>query len=155
MPLEEMCALLERHARPDLSTAIDGVQACRFDHTSPPVSGISGKVLAVITQGGKRLALGERLYEYRPGQYLVASVDLPVTGQVMDTGRPTLGFGMTLHPADIAALLLEAAPHDLPESGCVPQPGIAVTDAPAEHWTPSCACCAFWTVPVTARSSHQ
>jgi AraC-like DNA-binding protein len=132
MPLEEMCALLERHARPDLSTAIDGVQACRFDHTNPPVSGMSGTVLAVIAQGGKRLALGERLYEYRPGQYLVASVDLPVTGQVMDTGRPTLGFGMTLHPADIAALLLEAAPHDLPESGRVPQAGIAVTDAPAE-----------------------
>jgi len=132
MSMEEMCALLERHARHDLSTAIDGVQACRFDHTQAPVSGMSGTVLAVIAQGGKRLALGERLYEYRPGQYLVTSVDLPVTGQVMDTGRPTLGFGMALHPADIAALLLEAGPHDLPESGRAPQAGIAVTDAPAE-----------------------
>jgi AraC-like DNA-binding protein len=132
MPLEEMCGLLERHARPDLTTAIDGVQACRFDQTSPPASGMSGTVLAVIAQGGKRLALGERLYEYRPGQYLVASVDLPVTGQFMDTGLPTLGFGMTLRPADIAALLLEADPRDLPAPGRTPQPGIAVTDAPEE-----------------------
>jgi hypothetical protein len=72
----------------------------------------------------------------------------------MDTGRPTLGFGMTLHPADIAALLLEAGPHDLPESGRVPQAGVAVTDAPQNCWTPSCACCASWTAPATARSSH-
>ena len=66
---------------------------------------MSETVLAVIAQGGRRLALGE---------YLLASVALAVTGQVMDTGRPTLGFGMTLHPSDIAALRLEADPHDLP-----------------------------------------
>ncbi|MCW2919366.1 MAG: AraC family transcriptional regulator, partial [Actinomycetia bacterium] len=69
---------------------------------------MSGTVLAVVAQGGKRLALGDRVYEYGGGQYLVASVDLPVTGHVVDTapGRPTLGFGMTLGPAAIAELLL-------------------------------------------------
>jgi AraC-like DNA-binding protein len=132
MPLEEMRGLLDRHARPDLSTAIDGVQVCRFEHTDPPVSGMSGTVLAVIAQGGKRLALGERLYEYRAGQYLVTSVDLPGTGQVMDTAQPTLAFGMALHPAEIAALLLEADPGDLPAAPRTPQAGVAVTDAPAE-----------------------
>jgi AraC-like DNA-binding protein len=93
---------------------------------------MSGTVLAVIAQGGKRLALGERLYEYRAGQYLVTSVDLPGTGQVIDTAQPTLAFGMTLHPADIAALLLEAEPDDLPAAPRTPQAGVAVTDAPAE-----------------------
>jgi hypothetical protein len=67
-------------ARPGLTTAIDGVH----DHTNPPTSGMSETVLAVIAQGGKRLALGE---------YLVASVALPVTGQVMDTGRAHPGLG--------------------------------------------------------------
>jgi AraC-like DNA-binding protein len=57
---------------------------------------------------------------------------LPVTGHVMDTGRTTLAFGMTLHPADIAALLLEADPQDLPAAPRTPQAGAAVTDAPAE-----------------------
>ncbi|MFD7708365.1 AraC family transcriptional regulator N-terminal domain-containing protein [Streptomyces sp. NPDC059785] len=133
MSLEEMRRLIDRHARPGMTTAIDGVQACRFAHSAAPTAGMSGTVLAVIAQGGKRLALGERLYEYRPGQYLVTSVDLPVTGQVVDTGTPTLGFGMTLEPADIAALLLDADPDDLPPPvpSAVPA-GIAVTRAPAD-----------------------
>jgi hypothetical protein len=36
--------------------------------------------MAVIAHGAKRLAIGERVYDYGPGQYLVASVDLPITG---------------------------------------------------------------------------
>jgi hypothetical protein len=95
---------------------------------------MSGTVLAVVAQGGKRLALGDRVYEYRAGQYLVASVDLPVMGHVVDTapGRPTLGFGMTLEPAAIAELLLQAGPGDLPRSPATARPGIEVSDAPDE-----------------------
>ncbi|MCK9927008.1 AraC family transcriptional regulator [Frankia sp. Mgl5] len=122
--------LLLRHARPDMITPIDGIQACRFDHPNAPTAGMSGTVLAVIAQGGKRLALGERLYDYGPGQYLVASADLPVTGHVLDTGQPTLGFGMTLSPAAIAELLLEANPHDLPAPARTAPAGIAVSTAP-------------------------
>ncbi|MEW2514800.1 AraC family transcriptional regulator [Streptomyces sp. NPDC046870] len=132
MLLDEMRELLNRHARPDFTTAIDGVQACRFDQRSAPAAGMSGTVLAVIAQGGKRLALGERLYEYGPGQYLVSSVDLPVTGHVIDTGQPTLGFGMTLDPADIAQLLLDADPRDLPAPALSASVGIAVSQAPSE-----------------------
>ena len=95
---------------------------------------MSGTVLAVIAQGLKRLALGDRVYEYGPGQYLVASVDLPVTGHVIDAapGRPALGFGMTLEPAAVAELLLAAGPGDLPRSAGTARPGIAVSDAPGE-----------------------
>jgi AraC-like DNA-binding protein len=131
MSLDEMCELINRHARPDLSTAIDGVHACRFDRRSAPSAGMSGTVLAIIAQGGKRLALGERLYEYGPGEYLVSSVDLPVTGQVIDAGQPILGFGMTLDSAEIAHLLLEADPRDLPVRHSPPA-GIAVSRAGAE-----------------------
>jgi hypothetical protein len=49
---------------------------------------MSGTVLAVIAQDGKRLALADRVYEYGAGQYLIASVDLPVTGHVTGTARP-------------------------------------------------------------------
>ena len=95
---------------------------------------MSGTVLAVVAQGRKRLALGDRVYEYGAGQYLVASVDLPVTGHAVDVdpGRPTLGFGMTLEPAAIAELLLRAGPGDLPRSTGTARPGIAVSEAPDE-----------------------
>src|SRR6202045_3451642 len=106
LSLDELGELLERHARPDLATSIDGVRICKADHAASPESSMSGTVLAVIAQGGKRLALGDRVYEYGAGQYLVASVDLPVTGHVIDAApdNPTLSFGMTLDPAAIAEL---------------------------------------------------
>jgi AraC-like DNA-binding protein len=134
MSLDELRALMDRHARPDLTTAIDGVRICKVDHAAGPESSMSGTVLAVIAQGGKRLASGDRFYDYRVGQYLVASVDVPATGHVMDTASdsPTLGFGMTLEPAVIADLLLQASPGDLPRSLSSARPGIAVSDAPGE-----------------------
>jgi AraC-like DNA-binding protein len=57
-----------------------------------------------------------------------------VTGHAIDAtpSHPTLGFGMTLEPAAIAELLLEAGPGDLPRSTATPRPGIAVSDAPNE-----------------------
>ncbi|MFD3590003.1 AraC family transcriptional regulator N-terminal domain-containing protein [Streptomyces sp. NPDC058683] len=134
MSLVELRELLGRHARPDLTTAIDGVRICKADHAVPPESAMSGTVLAVIAQGRKRLALGDRVYEYGAGQYLVASVDLPVTGHFIEAapGRPTLGFGMTLEPAAIAELLLQFEPEDLPRFPGTARPGIAVSDAPDE-----------------------
>jgi AraC-like DNA-binding protein len=134
MSVDELRSLLERHVRPDLTTAIDGVRICKADHTVPPESSMSGTVLAVIAQGSKRLAVGDSVYEYGAGQYLVASVDLPVTGHFVDAapGHPTLGFGMTLEPATVAELLLQAGPGDLPRSPSGARPGIAVSDAPDE-----------------------
>src|ERR1700731_55894 len=134
LSLDELGELLERHARPDLATSIDGVRICKGDPTASPESSMSGTVLAVVAQGGKRLALGDRVYEYGAGQYLVASVDLPVTGHVTGAapGRPALGFGMTLEPAAVAALLLQAGPGDLPRSPGTARPGIAVSTAPDE-----------------------
>jgi hypothetical protein len=75
MSLDELRELLQRHACPDGTTAIDGVRICRTDHISTPESVMSGTVPAVIARGRKRLAPGERVYEYGAGQYLVASVD--------------------------------------------------------------------------------
>jgi AraC-like DNA-binding protein len=93
---------------------------------------MSGTVLAVIAQGSKRLALGDRVYEYGAGQYLVASVDLPVTGQFTqaDTELPALGFGLVLEPSTVAELLLQAGPGDTPRTGGAAPSGITVSDAP-------------------------
>ncbi|WP_351225844.1 AraC family transcriptional regulator [Streptomyces sp. NPDC002133] len=134
MYLDELRTLLARHAQPDWTTAIDGVLISKVERPNPPTPSTSGTVLAVIAQGAKRLALGDRVYEYRDGQYLVASVDLPVTGHFTEAGpeRPALGFGLTLEPSAVAELLLQAAPGDIPRAGGGALPGIAVSDAPAE-----------------------
>ncbi|MFD3441808.1 AraC family transcriptional regulator N-terminal domain-containing protein [Streptomyces sp. NPDC058685] len=132
MYLDELRTLLARHARPDWTTAIDGVLISRVERSDPPSLSMSGTVLAVIAQGAKHLALGERVYAYRAGQYLVTSVDLPVTGHFVDASpeHPALGFGLTLEPSAVAELLLQAGPGDVPRAGGGASPGIAVSDAP-------------------------
>ena len=122
--------MLARHVRPDQSTAIDDVLISLVDQTGPPSSSTSGTVLALIARGAKRLALGDRVYEYRAGQYLVASVDLPVTGHFTEV--PALGFGLILQPSTIAELLLQAAPGDLPATGGGTPPALAVSTASGE-----------------------
>jgi AraC-like DNA-binding protein len=133
MYLDALRALLARHARPDLTTPVEGVLISKVERPAPPSASMTGTVLALIAQGTKRLALGDRVYEYRAGQYLVASVDLPVTGHFTEASpeRPALGIGLTLQPEIIAELLLRAGPGDLPRAGGAP-PGIAVSDAPEE-----------------------
>ncbi|WP_406096585.1 AraC family transcriptional regulator N-terminal domain-containing protein [Kitasatospora purpeofusca] len=133
MSLDELRTLIARHARPDATTALDGVLVSRVDRPGLPAPAMSGTVLAVVAQGAKRLALGDRVYTYGAGQYLVASVDLPVTGQFTETGpgRPALGFGLLLEPSEIAELLLRAGPGDVPRDAGAPS-GIAVGDASGE-----------------------
>lgn len=132
MDLDELRALLARHARPDMSTAIDGVLVSKVEQPTPPSPSMSGTVLALIAQGAKRIALGDRVYEYRAGQYLLASVDMPITGHFTEAApeRPAMGFGLILHPATVAELLLQAAPGDLPPVGGGTPSGMAVSDAP-------------------------
>ena len=119
--LDELSALIARHARPDGRTPLDGVLLARADGPGPPAASTSGTVFALIARGGKRLVLGDRVYDYGAGQYLVASVDLPVTGHYT---APSLGFALELRPSAIASLLVEG---DLP-GGPAPS-GIAVSDA--------------------------
>ena len=133
MNLDELRALLARHARPDMTTAVEGVLVSKAEHADPPSPSMSGTVLALIAQGAKRIALGDRVYEYRAGQYLLASVDMPITGHFTEASpdRPALGFGLVLHPTTVAELLLQAAPGDLPPDSGTPS-GMAVSDAPDE-----------------------
>ncbi|MFD6285603.1 AraC family transcriptional regulator N-terminal domain-containing protein [Streptomyces sp. NPDC060205] len=131
MCFEELRTLLARHARPDWTTAVDGVLISKVDRPDPPAPSMSGTVLAVIAQGAKRLALGDRVYEYGAGQYLVASVDLPVTGQFLrvEPGQPALGFGLVLEPSAVAELLLRAGPGGNPRPDAGTPSAMAVSDA--------------------------
>ncbi|MET9607822.1 AraC family transcriptional regulator [Streptomyces sp. NPDC006512] len=132
MPLDELRSLLARHAGPELTTAVDDVLISRVEEPGDPSASMTGTVMALIAQGAKRLALGPRVYEYRAGQYLVASVDLPVTGHFTEASpeRPALGFGLTLRSSAIAELLLQAPAGAVPRHADAPL-GIAVSDASA------------------------
>lgn len=134
MALDELVALLARHARPDLGTPIEGITAFRADHPNPPVPTTYGKVLAVVAQGAKAFALGERLFEYEAGEYMIASVDLPVAASFIRASptEPALGFGFTLEPTAVAEVLLQVDPADLPPLPSRASAGLAVSSASVE-----------------------
>ena len=63
----------------------------------------------MVAQGAKRTTLADQVYDYRAGQYLIATVDLPLSAQVTEAtpARPFLGLGLPLKQHLIADLLLE------------------------------------------------
>ena len=133
-PNAELKALIARHARADETTAIDGVLLSALGRPGEPQASTSGTVMALIAQGAKRLAIGDRVFNYRPGQYLVASVDLPITGHYTHASadEPALGFGLILRPSAIASLLLEADAGPEPARAAPAPAGIGVADASPE-----------------------
>jgi hypothetical protein len=93
-----------------------------------PLGTLSEPVFALVAQGARRSVLADRIFDYHTGQYLVVTVDLPLTSQITQATRtePFLSFGLPLEPALVAQLLLEAGPtvgrrHD--------GPGIGIGDA--------------------------
>ncbi|MER6973246.1 AraC family transcriptional regulator [Nocardioides sp. NPDC000445] len=133
-PLEELRRRIEKHARPDQTTPIEGMLLARADAVEAPSTNGSGTVFALITQGRKRISVGDRVLEYGPGQYLVASVDVPITGHYSEASpdRPALGFGLVLRPATIASLLLESPPGAVAVRNSAAPPAVGVADAEPE-----------------------
>lgn len=136
-PIEELRALIVRHARADETTAVDGVLLSAAGRPGEPQPSRTGTVMALIVQGAKRLAIGDRVYDYGPGQYLVASVDLPITGHYTHAAEdtPALGFGLILRPQTIASLLLDVKGPSgltLPRRPPPAPPGLGVADAEPE-----------------------
>jgi AraC-like DNA-binding protein len=110
--LRELRDLIDVHARSDLRTSVDGLLLSRVETDAPDYS-LTEPLLVVMAQGGKRLLLGDQVFEYRAGQFLVVTTDLPVTGYFLDATPhvPALGMGLALRPAVIAPLLLADRAH--------------------------------------------
>ncbi len=121
--MDEITGLIERHARPDMQTAIDGLVLSIAESEHPDYT-LTEPLFVLMAKGGKRLFLGDQLFEYRSGQCLVVTADLPVTGHFLDV--PSLGLGIVLRSATIAPLLLEAPPTRRATAG---EPAMATGDA--------------------------
>jgi len=127
--LAEIRDLIARHASPGgMATALPGVSLKAATGPTDPVSCVYEPTFALVAQGSKRTVLCDKVFAYGAGQYLVCSVDLPITGCVVEASadEPYLGLGMTLKPAAIAALLLEIGAG---ERGPSEPAGLAVSQA--------------------------
>jgi AraC-like DNA-binding protein len=113
--LDELLALITRHAvgqQVHSARLIDGVQISSVGEPTEPTTGLMEPSVAIVASGVKRTVLNGVSYEYRAGQFLVASLDLPVAGQALKASRdePFAVVSLRLDPVEIAPLLLEAPP---------------------------------------------
>lgn len=100
--MTELADLIARHVDQRL---LPGVRLIGSSTPTEPMPAVSEAVFVLVAQGRKRTVLNDTVFEYGAGQYLVCSVDLPVTAHVVDA--PYLCLGLTLKPALIATLLLD------------------------------------------------
>jgi AraC-like DNA-binding protein len=128
--MRELRVLIAGHATPTRAhRPLPNIIVVASNLPTPPSASMAEPAFGLVVQGAKRVVLGNRVFDYAAGQYLIFSVDLPLSGQVVQAS-PTeafLGFGLTLKPEAIAALLLETGVPRKAKAKTEP-PGIAVSD---------------------------
>jgi AraC-like DNA-binding protein len=101
--------LIARHCRqPDTPTAIPRLTLSRPAASAELRPGLVTPLLCVLASGSKRLVLGRDEYRYDADNYLVASADIPVRGQVVVA--PCLALTLAIEPAVVADVLLSLPP---------------------------------------------
>ncbi len=115
-PMSELRELALRHAAPLCRELLPNLTLWTSRGSTAKTPVIYEPMLYFTLQGIKRMTVGERQLDHRPGSFLLASIDVPVVCAVQDCSpeRPYLGLAVKLEPAAVAALLLELPPRPEP-----------------------------------------
>ena len=132
--LQMLVDILSRHALSDgiHPTPIPGVSLVRSDTPTMPMPVVYEPTLCLVAQGRKQAVLGTQTYVYDPARYLVASVELPVLGSVIEATdtAPYLCLVLNLDMAALSDLALRYPTHD--DAPDLPPAGIALNDISPE-----------------------
>lgn len=90
--------------------AFPSFRLARSSKPTAPIHSMYQPAFCVVAQGRKHALLGEEVFRYDPGHYLIYTVDLPLTFQVEEASkeRPYLGFRLNLEPSLVASVLVES-----------------------------------------------
>ena len=103
---DALCALLANYCHGAFTpTAIPRLVLSRSEVITQPTAAIYHPLFCLVARGRKRVFLNEEEFSYGPGTYLITSVNLPVTGEILEA--PCLGLTLALQPELLSSLLLE------------------------------------------------
>jgi AraC-like DNA-binding protein len=106
---EDLVAIITRHALSDgeFTTAVPRLHLSRRSSPSQPLHTSLRPCFALVAQGAKALTVGSEGLVYRVGEFLVASLDLPVVSRVISasTTKPNLGIGLAIDPERLASVV--------------------------------------------------
>lgn len=110
----ELAQIVTRHARRNglQTTGVDALQLIRATSPTQRLPALYEPAICVVVQGRKHALLGDEIYVYDPLNYLVISVTLPMTGQIVEASeqRPYLCIRIGIDTATIGDLLVERDP---------------------------------------------
>ncbi|TVY07358.1 AraC family transcriptional regulator [Paenibacillus cremeus] len=108
----ELANVIKRYAENDgvHATAIPSLFFIRRSDVSGPSYGVYNPSFCMVVQGAKEVWLAQERYEYNPAEYLVSSVNLPVTSQVIEASPdvPYLGFKLEFTVNQILEVLRDS-----------------------------------------------
>lgn len=113
------------------SEVFPGFFVARSSKPTESVNSIYQPALCFVVQGGKRVLLGEEVFWYDPGHYLLYTVDLPLVFRVEKASKeePYLGFRLNLDPALVAEVLMESGLETKKSDGSVKAIDVCSIDA--------------------------
>lgn len=118
---KELVELTLRHARQSgvSATAIPQLQILRDDRAHARVRSVLRPSLCFLVQGAKEVTVGSEPLRYASGEFLFTSVELPVTGEVVEAtpARPYLCLVLQIDPGVVFELASASAGHLAAPSG--------------------------------------
>lgn len=98
---------------------LSSLRIARSSKPTEPIHALYQPAFCFVAQGRKQAMLGEEVFRYDPGHYLIYTLDLPLTFQVKEATpeKPYLGFRLNLDSSTVASVMME--------SGFEPQKGNA------------------------------
>src|SRR5438128_1087086 len=106
--------LIERMARaiPEdgILEVFPGVFLGRSSKPTEMLHSVFKPAFCVIAQGSKQVLLGEEVFRYDPGHYLISTVDLPIVSQVVEASKeqPYFSFRLNLDASLVASVMMES-----------------------------------------------
>ncbi|BBO31932.1 AraC family transcriptional regulator [Lacipirellula parvula] len=96
-----------------------GVFFYRKSQPGERVHSVCEPAFCLMAQGSKVVLLGDETFRYDPARYLITTMQLPVTGEVVEASpeRPYLGFRLTLDPAIVTSVMVESGLVDARSDG--------------------------------------
>jgi AraC-like DNA-binding protein len=87
-----------------------GLFLARSSQLTERLHSVFKPAFCVIVQGSKEVLLGEEVFRYDPGHYLISTVDLPIVSHVAEASeeQPYLSFRLDLEAAVVAAVMMES-----------------------------------------------
>jgi AraC-like DNA-binding protein len=100
------------HAVPEdgVSEIFPGIFLGRLSQPTEKMHSMFKPAFCIIAQGSKQVMLGEEIFRYDSGHYLISTVDLPITSQVVEASRdkPYFSFRLNLDTALVASVMMES-----------------------------------------------